>query len=66
MKYSKKKNLDELTKNELTQLGGGFWWQAALLAIAYNEFTRIWDSGGQNLIDAYNAGYEAGPSGSNE
>ena len=41
--------------------GGAPHWLIPLgVSFLYNEINSIWESGGQNLVDAWNSGYEAG------
>jgi len=50
----------EVLSNETQKkiLGGAYWWLAAAAAILYNEINDVWNSGGDNLTEAYQAGEE--------
>jgi hypothetical protein len=54
-KYGVKK-INNKSQKEIS--GGVYWWAPAALAIAYNEVNDIWESGGDNLREAYQDGQE--------
>lgn len=52
-------NLVELENNQLKKIeGGAHWWIPVAIGIAYNEINDIWESGGDNLSEAYEDGQE--------
>ncbi len=62
MKKTNELQVKDLVYSELKGISGGsyYWLIPLAITIAYSEINDIWESGGQNLIDAWNSGYDAG------
>jgi hypothetical protein len=54
-----KYNIKELTDESQRNLFGGVvWWIPVAIGIVYDEIDDIWESGGDNLREAYEAGQD--------
>ena len=62
MKERKGLPFEMLSSVEQKAVTGGtpHWLIPVGVTLLYNEISSIWNSGGQNLVDAWNSGYEAG------
>jgi len=62
MKKQNDWQVNALNCKELKGISGGVkqWLIPLTITIIYSEINDVWESGGQNLIDAWNSGYEAG------
>ncbi|HEX6981741.1 MAG TPA: hypothetical protein VF181_03175 [Balneolaceae bacterium] len=55
----KRCNVEKLTEKSQRGISGGvYWWIPVALTVAYTEINDIWESGGQNLVDAYESGQD--------
>lgn len=54
-----KYNVEKLSEKSQRNISGGVpWWIPVAIGIAYNEINDIWESGGDNLREAYQGGRE--------